>query len=156
MFQCEPANLRHDRNSTDTFQEIEGKPMKHLMTVLALSLVVLTTTAFAADAPKASATCEAQATEKKLAGAAKTSFMTKCNEDAKSAAMAASPECEKSAADKKLAGAAKTSFMKKCNEDAKSAAMAASPECEKSAADKKLAGAAKTSHLKKCMADAKK
>ena len=93
--------------------------MKHLMTVLALSLAALTTTGFAADAPKAGASCEAQATEKKLAGAAKDSFMKKCNADAKAAATAASPECEKSAADKKLAGAAKTSHLKKCMADAK-------------------------------------
>ena len=93
--------------------------MKHLMTVLALSLAALTTTAFAADASKIGASCEAQAEAKKLAGAAKNSFMKKCNADAKPAAMAASPECEKSAADKKLAGAAKTSHLKKCMADAK-------------------------------------
>ena len=51
--------------------------------------------------------CKAQAAEKKLAGAAKTSFMKKCETDATTA-------CNTSAADKKLAGAAKTSFTKKC------------------------------------------
>ena len=49
-----------------------------------------------------------QATDKKLAGAAKTSFLTKCERTA----------CEGQAADKKLAGAAKTSFVKKCVKDA--------------------------------------
>jgi hypothetical protein len=55
--------------------------------------------------------CVAQATDKKLAGAAKTSFLKKCEADAAKA-------CDKQAADKKLAGAAKTSFTKKCVADA--------------------------------------
>jgi hypothetical protein len=59
----------------------------------------------------ADATCAAQAADKKLAGAAKTSFMTKCTKDAQA-------DCDKQAADKKLAGAAKTSFTKKCVSDA--------------------------------------
>lgn len=54
--------------------------------------------------------CAAQASDKKLAGAAKTSFLTKCEKDATAA-------CDKQAADKKLAGAAKTSFTKKCVTD---------------------------------------
>jgi hypothetical protein len=57
-------------------------------------------------------TCSASAMEKKLAGAAKTSFMKKCEDDATKA-------CNASAAEKKLAGAAKTSFTKKCVSDAK-------------------------------------
>lgn len=61
-------------------------------------------------------TCDAQATEKKLAGAAKTSFLKKCNANAKAAS--AKTDCEAKAADKKLAGAAKNSFMKKCVADA--------------------------------------
>ncbi|MGE5514063.1 MAG: hypothetical protein ACM31O_22780 [Bacteroidota bacterium] len=56
------------------------------------------------------ATCKSQAAEKKLAGAALTSFMTKCEKDA-------SASCGKSAAEKKLSGAAKTSFTKKCVKD---------------------------------------
>jgi hypothetical protein len=63
----------------------------------------------------AGSSCEAQATDKKLAGAAKTSFMKKCQKDA---ADAASKDCNAQAADKKLAGAAKTSFVKKCVKDA--------------------------------------
>jgi hypothetical protein len=62
---------------------------------------------FAASAVAADATCSAQAGDKKLAGAAKTSFMKKCEADA-------STTCEKGAADKKLAGAAKDSYLKKC------------------------------------------
>lgn len=57
------------------------------------------------------ATCNVQAGDKKLAGAAKTSFIDKCTKDATAA-------CDKEAADKKLAGAAKTSFTKKCLSDA--------------------------------------
>ena len=55
--------------------------------------------------------CKATATDKKLAGAAQSSFMKKCETDAASA-------CDAQAADKKLAGAAKTSFTKKCVADA--------------------------------------
>ena len=49
--------------------------------------------------------------EKKLAGAALTSFMKKCETDAKKS-------CDASATEKKLNGAAKTSFTKKCVTDA--------------------------------------
>jgi hypothetical protein len=55
--------------------------------------------------------CKDQAAGKKLAGAALTSFMTKCTKDAKAS-------CDTQAADKKLSGAAKTSFTKKCVSDA--------------------------------------
>lgn len=66
----------------------------------------------------ANPTCDAQAAEKKLAGAAKTSFVKKCEKDATDAATKA---CSTQAADKKLAGAAKNSFVKKCVTDATSA-----------------------------------
>jgi hypothetical protein len=56
-------------------------------------------------------TCASQASDKKLAGAAKTSFMKKCQADALTA-------CTATAGDKKLAGAAKSSFVKKCQSDA--------------------------------------
>ena len=74
--------------------------------LLAVALAVLATSAFAEEA-----TCSAQATEKKLAGAAKNNFMKKCESDAKTA-------CEDKAKDQKLAGAAKRSFVKKCAADA--------------------------------------
>lgn len=67
------------------------------------------TAAFAANP-----SCDAQATEKKLAGAAKTSFVKKCEKDATETVTKA---CEGQAADKKLAGAAKSSFVKKCVKD---------------------------------------
>ena len=63
----------------------------------------------AAAAP--SQTCKSQAADKKLAGAALTSFMKKCQTDA-------TASCNTAAADKKLAGAAKSSFTKKCVADA--------------------------------------
>ena len=70
-----------------------------------LLIASFATTAFAAD------TCKSQATDKKLAGAAMTSFMKKCQSDA-------AKTCDASAKDQKLAGAAKTSFTKKCVTDA--------------------------------------
>lgn len=64
----------------------------------------------------AEANCEAKAAEKKLAGAAQTSFMKKCEKDAKAAS--AKVDCEAKAVEKKLFGAAKNSFTKKCIADA--------------------------------------
>jgi len=72
------------------------------LAALALCLVGAPTLAFADDA------CATQAMDKKLAGAAKTSFMTKCEKTA----------CQAQAADKKLHGAAEASFVKKCVKDA--------------------------------------
>jgi hypothetical protein len=84
--------------------------MRNLI-VAALVSLFLANTAFAAS-------CEEQAVDKngkKLAGAAKTSFMKKCERDA-------APSCESRAVDKngkKLSGAAKASSIKKCEKDAK-------------------------------------
>jgi len=75
------------------------------LAALALALAGAPTLAYA------DSSCAAQATEKKLAGAAKTSFLKKCDSDAKAA-------CDKQSVDKKLAGAAKASFTKKCVADA--------------------------------------
>jgi hypothetical protein len=80
--------------------------MKYLT---ATAIAVLLATAASAQGP--TSTCKAQASEKKLAGAALKSFMTKCQKDA-------SASCNKDAADKKLAGAAKTSHVKKCTNEA--------------------------------------
>jgi hypothetical protein len=63
----------------------------------------------APDVPR-NPSCSAEATTKKLAGAAKTSFMKKCETDSSTA-------CDASASAKKLGGAAKTSFTKKCVTD---------------------------------------
>ena len=132
-------------------------------------LPIAIATLFAANSAFA-ATCVEKAAEKKLAGAAKDSFVKKCEADSKPAA----GSCESKAAEKKLAGAAKTSFMKKCEEDAKgggakadakpaakadakpAAKAHAHPSCADQAAEKKLAGAAKASFTKKCEEDAKK
>jgi hypothetical protein len=76
---------------------------------LILILLVLGSTGSAAFAQ--STTCKSQAVEKKLSGAALTSFTKKCENDAKAA-------CDLSANEKKLAGAARSSFAKKCLSDA--------------------------------------
>jgi hypothetical protein len=78
--------------------------MKRLVLALVLSC-------FAIGGAVADPTCHDKATEKKLAGAALTSFMTKCEKDA-------AATCDTQAVDKKLSGAAKTSFTKKCVKDA--------------------------------------
>ena len=94
---------------------------KSLLTALVTACALFAGQTFAANAA-----CDAKAAEKKLAGAAKTSFLKKCEKDAAPAgaasaaapsAPATSPACEKAAADKKLAGAAKKSFVKKCTTD---------------------------------------
>jgi hypothetical protein len=60
---------------------------------------------------QSSMTCKARAADKKLAGAALSSFMKKCQSDA-------STTCDVDSKTKKLAGAAKTSHMTKCVNDA--------------------------------------
>lgn len=74
------------------------------------ALVLAAVLAFAAGNAHAAA-CKVEASNKKLAGAALNSFMTKCEKDANAA-------CAKDSDDKKLAGAARTSHMKKCVTDA--------------------------------------
>ena len=64
-----------------------------------------------ATAALADGSCTSNATDKKLAGAAKTSFIKKCQTDA-------AKLCDDQSATKKLAGAAKASFTKKCISDA--------------------------------------
>ena len=61
--------------------------------------------------PAVASSCKAQASDKKLAGAALNSFMKRCESDATKA-------CATQASDRKLAGAAKASFTKKCVTDA--------------------------------------
>lgn len=73
-------------------------------------LVVAAVLALAAGNAHA-ASCKVEASNKKLAGAAQTSFLKKCEADA-------TAKCEADSAAKKLAGAAKTSHMKKCVADA--------------------------------------
>lgn len=82
--------------------------------IASVTLALLSTLAHAGNAA-----CDAKAAEKKLAGAAKTSFLKKCEKDA--GASSANAVCLTKAADKKLAGAAKNSFVKKCEKDAAAA-----------------------------------
>jgi hypothetical protein len=65
----------------------------------------------AAPSAMSGMTCKAQAADKKLAGAAMTSFMKKCQTDA-------SKSCAQESTTQNLKGAAKTSHMKKCVSDA--------------------------------------
>jgi len=65
---------------------------------------------FGVSALAAPPTCRDDASAKKLAGAALTSFMDKCGRDAKTL-------CEGTANERKLSGAARTSFTKKCLSD---------------------------------------
>jgi hypothetical protein len=76
---------------------------------LAVPFLCVLSVPSSAQGPSAS-TCSMQAKDKKLAGAALNSFMTKCQKDAQS-------DCNKQATEKKLSGAAKTSFTKKCVSD---------------------------------------
>ena len=86
--------------------------MKHLVLALAFALVT-PAVAHADDS------CEAKAAEKKLAGAAKGSFIKKCEKDAAAdKAKGAEASCQNQAFMKKLNGAAKASFIKKCVKDA--------------------------------------
>lgn len=77
--------------------------MKSFVFAAALSLT------FAGGA--AAATCKQSTAAMKLAGAAATSHMKKCETEA-------TAKCEADSNAKKLAGAAKTSHMKKCVTDA--------------------------------------
>jgi hypothetical protein len=85
------------------------------MKKIVFALVVLflaSQTAYSAE----EASCDTKAAEKKLAGAAKNSFIKKCEKDIK--VNAAKADCDAKAAEKKLKGAAKNSFTKKCVTDA--------------------------------------
>jgi hypothetical protein len=76
--------------------------MKAIVLAAALSLIA---------APAFAVTCKQDSDTKKLAGAARTSHMKKCEEDAKA-------KCEADSKSKNLHGAALTSHMKKCVSDA--------------------------------------
>ena len=77
------------------------------MTKIVLALAALSLVSGTAMAD----TCKGQSDAKNLHGAAQTSFMTKCEKDAKS-------KCDGDAKAKGLHGAAATSFTNKCVKDA--------------------------------------
>src|SRR5688500_3743195 len=97
-------------------------------------VVLLLSLTLASSAMAEGPSCSATAAEKKLAGPAKTSFLTKCEKDAKAT-------CEASSKEKELSGAAKTSFEKKCVTDSVGGEMAAKATCEIASKEKKLSGA---------------
>ena len=104
--------------------------MKKLTLTLLFSLLA---SSMALAAPAADDSCEAKAIGKNgkpLAGAAKATFIKKCEQEAGTAAApaasseptAATSSCAAKAISKNgkpLAGAAKTAFIKKCEKDAK-------------------------------------
>ncbi|HEY6086552.1 MAG TPA: hypothetical protein VIV84_02320 [Burkholderiaceae bacterium] len=95
--------------------------MRLIISAVALAMAALCAPSFAASHAAAApmGDCDKMAADKKLAGAAKDSFVKKCKADAAGGtAVTGSAACEKSAADKKLAGAAKDSHIKKCMADA--------------------------------------
>jgi hypothetical protein len=87
-----------------------GNPTMMTLTALRVAAVALSVFAVPAHAQDG-LTCQASAAEKKLAGAARSSFLAKCERDAVAA-------CEAAATEKKLSGAARTSFTRKCVRDA--------------------------------------
>ena len=96
--------------------------MNKFLTV-ALSSLFAVTLMFS-QAANAASDCESKAVSKAgkpLAGAAKTSFIKKCEADGGGTAPAPSGCADKAVGKngKPLAGAAKTSFVKKCEADAK-------------------------------------
>jgi hypothetical protein len=92
------------RSNGDEASTGKAEAMKVIVMSVVLSL-------YAATALAAGPSCKETAAGKKLAGAALTSFMTKCQKDAQAS-------CDTAAQEKKLSGAAKTSFTKKCVKDA--------------------------------------
>ena len=83
---------------------LEKHVIKQFVAVLSLTLA----TAAMADEAQS---CYAAAAEKKLYGAAKTSFLTKCKKEARA-------KCEAASKEKNLSGAAMSSFETKCFKDA--------------------------------------
>jgi hypothetical protein len=87
------------------------RPIPRRETIMRALIVGVAFALCAMAVPAQAASCKEQSAEKKLAGAAQTSFMKKCQSDAQKS-------CSADSAAKKLAGAAKNSHMKKCVNDA--------------------------------------
>jgi len=75
------------------------------------SIVLAVATLFTVNIAYADNSCEMKAAEKKLNGAAKNSFIKKCEKDARSV-------CENDEISKRTNGAAKEAHIKKCVNDA--------------------------------------
>jgi hypothetical protein len=71
-------------------------------------LIVAALTLFGASVAIASPACESAADQKKLSGAARTSFLGKCERESKVV-----QTCDAQATEKKLSGAARTSWSKR-------------------------------------------
>lgn len=84
--------------------------MKKLRAHFCVTVISLLLSA-SALAQAAEPTCKAIAQERKIFGAAKTSFLKKCERDA-------TERCEAAATERKLTGAAKNSNVMKCVRDA--------------------------------------
>ena len=98
-----------------------SKLISYLLASLFAAGLAVTQVAVAADG---AAGCEAKAVSKDgkpLAGAAKASFIKKCEKDAQAAISADCAAKALSKDGKPLAGAAKASFIKKCEKDAQAA-----------------------------------
>ena len=78
-----------------------------MIRIITAVVATVALTSFYAAGPSFAASCKEEAAKRKLAGAALTSFMGKCEREAQTA-------CDTKAGAQKLAGAAKTSFTKKC------------------------------------------
>ena len=78
-----------------------------MIRIITAVVATVALTSFYAAGPSFAASCKEEAASKKLAGAALTSFMGKCEREAQNA-------CDTKAGAQKLAGAAKNSFTKKC------------------------------------------
>jgi hypothetical protein len=74
------------------------------------SFIFAITTLFAFQLAYAETACEMKAAEKKIFGAAKNSFVKKCEKDARAI-------CEKDDVSKRTSGAAKEAHIKKCIND---------------------------------------
>lgn len=81
-----------------------------------IAIALISALCFSQFALAADSGCDAKAADKKLNGAAKNSFIKKCEREA--AAATAKTDCSAKADEKKLKGAARNSFTKKCEREA--------------------------------------
>jgi hypothetical protein len=82
-----------------------------MIRIITAAVATVALASIVAVGPSFAQSCKERAAKQKLAGAALTSFMGKCEREAQEA-------CDTKAGAQKLAGAAKNSFTKKCVTDA--------------------------------------